>query len=216
MENPTAGSAQQIASTTRPIRIWPMVVLAVTGLTCMTVPTLLGMADSFRFMTLAFGAALHLLLLQPIRFGKDQMLIASGEGDGTSLVEIKHTDENWQATKKWSSARLRPDFNDVVVVDSMILGLTKGLLTCVDSANGEMLWKKFRFGSGQLIALPNQNCVLVLSEAGELSLIRVGPKEPTLLHAWQGIQGKTWNHPVLVKNRIYCRSAEEIACYALE
>ncbi len=193
-----------------------MVVLAVTGLTCMTVPTLLGMADSFRFMTLAFGAALHLLLLQPIRFGKDQMLIASGEGDGTSLVEIKHTDENWQATKKWSSARLRPDFNDVVVVDSMILGLTKGLLTCVDSANGEMLWKKFRFGSGQLIALPNQNCVLVLSEAGELSLIRVGPKEPTLLHAWQGIQGKTWNHPVLVKNRIYCRSAEEIACYALE
>ncbi len=155
-------------------------------------------------------------MLQPIRFGKDQLLIASGEGDGTSLVEIKHTGENWQASKKWSSARLRPDFNDVVVVDSMILGLTKGLLTCVDSATGEMHWKKFRFGSGQLIALPNQNCVLVLSESGELSLIRVGPKEPTLLHAWQGIQGKTWNHPVLVKNRIYCRSAEEIACYELE
>ena len=98
----------------------------------------------------------------------------------------------------------------------MILGLTKGLLTCVDSATGDLHWKKFRFGSGQLIALPTQKCVLVLSEAGELSLIRVSTKEPTLLTTWPGIQGKTWNHPVLVKNRIYCRSAEEMACYELE
>jgi len=155
-------------------------------------------------------------MLQPIQFSKDQMLIASGEGDGTCLVDIKHTGETWQATKKWCSTRLRPDFNDVVVVDSMVLGLTKGLLTCLDSATGELHWKKFRFGSGQLIALPTQNCVLVLSEAGELSLIRVSPKEPTLLTTWPGIQGKTWNHPVLVKNRIYCRSAEEMACYGLE
>ena len=155
-------------------------------------------------------------MLQPIQFGKDQMLIASGEGDGTSLVDIKHTGESWQATKKWSSTRLRPDFNDVVVIDSMILGLTKGLLTCVDSATGDLHWKKFRFGSGQLIALPTQKCVLVLSEAGELSIIRVSTKEPTLLTTWPGIQGKTWNHPVLVKNRIYCRSAEEMACYELE
>ncbi len=155
-------------------------------------------------------------MLQPILFGKDQILIASGEGDGTSLVDIKHTGDSWQASKKWSSTRLRPDFNDVVVIDSMILGLTKGLLTCVDSATGELRWKKFRFGSGQLIALPTQGCVLVLSEAGELSLIRVSPKEPTLLITWPGIQGKTWNHPVLVENRIYCRSAEEMACYELE
>lgn len=155
-------------------------------------------------------------MLQPIRFGKDQLLVASGEGDGTSLVDIKHTGDTWEATKKWSSARLRPDFNDVVVVDSMILGLTKGLLTCIDSTTGELLWKKFRFGSGQLIALPTQHCVLVLSESGELSLIRVSPKEPSLLTSWAGIQGKTWNHPVLVKNRVYCRSAEEIACYELE
>ncbi len=155
-------------------------------------------------------------MLQPIQFGKDQLLIASGEGDGTFLVDIKHHGGTWDASKKWTSTRLRPDFNDVVVVDSMILGLTKGILTCIESATGEMLWKKFRFGSGQLIGLPNQHCVLVLSEAGELSLIRVSPKEPSLLTSWPGIQGLTWNHPVLVKNRVYCRSAEEIACYELE
>lgn len=155
-------------------------------------------------------------MLQPLQVGKDQLLIASGEGSGTILVDIKHNGDTWDATTKWSSTRLRPDFNDVVAVDSMILGLTKGLLTCIDSATGEMLWKKFRFGGGQLIGLPNQHCVLVLSETGELSLIRVGRTEPNLLTSWQGIQGKTWNHPVLVKNRVYCRSAEEIACYELE
>ena len=155
-------------------------------------------------------------MLQPIQFSKDQVLIASGEGEGTCLVDVKHSGDAWQATKKWTSARLRPDFNDVVVVDKMILGLTKGLLTCIDSATGDMHWKKFRFGSGQLIALPIQSCVLVLSETGELSLIRVDSKEPTVLSSWPAVQGKTWNHPVLVKNRIYCRSAEEMACYELE
>ena len=67
-----------------------------------------------------------------------------------------------------------------------------------------------------LAASELRSSIEVLSEAGELSLIRVRPEGPTLLTTWPGIKGKTWNHPELVKNRIYCRSAEEMACYELE
>lgn len=155
-------------------------------------------------------------MLLPIQLAKNKLLLASGEGDGTGLYEIQHVGEEWRAVEKWSSSRLRPDFNDVVVLDDFILGLTKGLLTCVDSKDGQMLWKKFRFESGQLIALPNQHCVLVLSEQGELNLIRIEANEPKLLLNWAAIQGKTWNHPVLVGNQVFCRNAEEIACYSLE
>ena len=31
----------------------------------------------------------------------------------------------------------------------------------------------------------------------------------------QALTGKTWNHPVLIGNRLYLRNAEEAACYEL-
>ena len=39
--------------------------------------------------------------------------------------------------------------------------------------------------------------------------------EPEELGQFQAIDGKTWNHPVLVANRLYVRNGEEIACYEL-
>jgi outer membrane protein assembly factor BamB len=161
------------------------------------------------------GAGIGNVMLQPFQFGADQIFVASGEGDGSCLYKIIRNGDQWQADRKWSSSRLRPDFNDVVLVDKMFLGLTKGLLTCIDSENGEMLWKKLRFASGQLIALPGHSAVLVVSEQGELSLVQVDRSGPKVVHSWQGVAGKTWNHPVLVGKRVYCRSAEEIACYEL-
>jgi hypothetical protein len=32
---------------------------------------------------------------------------------------------------------------------------------------------------------------------------------------FQALRGKTWNHPALVRGRLYVRNAEEIACYEL-
>jgi outer membrane protein assembly factor BamB len=162
------------------------------------------------------SAGIGNMSLMPLLFRKDQLLVPSGDGDGSCLVEVKHIQEDWQVNKQWTSSRLRPDFNDVVVVDELVLGLTKGMLTCVDSSDGKLLWKKFRFGSGQVIGLPSHRAVMVISEQGEINLIRVSTKEPTVIHAWPAVTGKTWNHPVLVGNRVYCRSTEEIACYELK
>ena len=55
MQSTNHHSSQTAIQTPKTVRIWPQVLLAVTGLCCMGVPTLFGMADSVRFLTLALG-----------------------------------------------------------------------------------------------------------------------------------------------------------------
>lgn len=123
--------------------------------------------------------------------------------------------KSWTIEKKWQQSIFLSEFSDPAVQDGMLLGICKGLLTAIDLETGKRLWKKFRFGGGQMISLADQKAVLAISEEGKLSLIRIEREGPQLLQQWQAIEGKTWNHPIIVGNRVYCRNYEQIACFEL-
>ncbi len=53
----------------------------------------------------------------------------------------------------------------------------------------------------------------MLSEQGELVLIQANPSKLDEVARAKVLEGKTWNHPVLVGNRVYVRNAEEAACF---
>ena len=57
--------------------------------------------------------------------------------------------------------------------------------------------------------------LLVISEKGEVVLVRANPEKLEELGRFSAIEGKTWNHPVLVGNRLYVRNAATAACYEL-
>ena len=77
---------------------------------------------------------------------------------------------------------------------------------CLSSLRG---WKKGRYGHGQVLLLPDADQLLVLAETGELVLLRTDPEKLTELARIEVFDGKTWNHPVLVGDRLYLRNAEE-------
>ena len=72
-----------------------------------------------------------------------------------------------------------------------------------------------RYGRGQVMLLPDQELLLVVSEAGELVLLAANSKERKELGRFQALEGKTWNHPVVRGDRVYLRNAEQMACYAI-
>ena len=99
--------------------------------------------------------------------------------------------------------------NDYTAHEGSLYGFDPTILSCVDLETGERCWKGGRYGAGQLLLLPDAAQLLVTAENGDLVLVRASPERHEELTRMKVFEGKTWNHPVLVGDRLYLRNAEE-------
>ncbi len=157
-------------------------------------------------------------IVQPAIVGSD-VLIGSGSGlaehSGVVRLQVAHGPSGWTVTERWSSAGLKPYFNDFVVHNGHAFGFDGSILACIDLEDGTRKWKGGRYGHGQIILLPDQNLLLVLSEEGELALVRATADKFTEVARVPALEGKTWNHPVLVGDLLLVRNGEQMAAFRL-
>jgi outer membrane protein assembly factor BamB len=153
--------------------------------------------------------------LQPQLIDGDSLLLPSSMPTGTRRISVTKNDSGWSAKEKWTSRSLKPDFNDLVVHDGHIYGFDMTIFTCVDLETGDRVWKRGRYGSGQVLLLKQSETLLVVTEKGAIVLLKADPSGHQELARIEAVEGKTWNHPVVVGDRLYVRNAKEAACYRL-
>lgn len=151
-------------------------------------------------------------IVQPAVIGND-VLIGTGYGLGTIRVSVQLQEDRWNTKELWKSIALKPYFNDFVVANNCAYGFDKNIFTCVDLNTGNRMWKRGRFGHGQVLLIEDDDLLLVLSESGELVLLRVNSRKLELLHRFPALNGKTWNHPVIANGKLYVRNSVEAACF---
>lgn len=78
-------------------------------------------------------------------------------------------------------------------------------LRCVDWKTGQVKWSEKGFGQGNLVGSADGK-LLVLSETGELSLVKANPEKFELLGRAQVLGGKCWTSPVVANGRLYARN----------
>jgi outer membrane protein assembly factor BamB len=136
-------------------------------------------------------------------------------GNGIRRLAVARGPAGWAAEERWTSIGLKPYFNDYVVHDGHAYGFDGRILSCIDLTDGSRKWKGGRYGHGQLVVLPEQDLLLVLSEDGELALVRAAPDRFTEVARFPVLEGKTWNHPVIVGDVLLARNGQEIAAFRL-
>ena len=151
---------------------------------------------------------------QPRLIDGNKLLVGALGGLGTSLIEVSHSAGKWTVATQWDSKALKPEFPDFVIYNNYAYGFDLGIFCCINLADGKRTWKEGRYGRGQVMLLPDRGLLLVISETGELVLLAADPGAHQELGRFQALEGKTWNHPVVIGDRIYLRNAQEMACYA--
>ncbi|WP_419193329.1 PQQ-binding-like beta-propeller repeat protein [Kolteria novifilia] len=154
-------------------------------------------------------------VVQPLLVGEQQVLLGTGYGMGSRLINVARSGDEWTASEEWTSRNLKPYFNDTVVYGDALYGFDGNIFTCVDLKTGDRAWKRGRYGNGQVLLLEDQGLLLVLSEKGEVVLLEATPEKHRELAKFKAIDGKTWNHPVVAHGTLYVRNGEEAAAFAL-
>ena len=136
-------------------------------------------------------------------------------GQGLRRLAVAKASSGWTVEERWTSRALKPYFNDFVVHEGHAYGFDGSILASMDLADGTRTWKGGRYGQGQMVLLPDQDLLLVLSEEGELALVSATPDKFTEVARFKAVEGKTWNHPVLIGDILLVRNGEEMAAFRL-
>ena len=150
---------------------------------------------------------------QPIAVSDNRLFISSGYGKGAAVVEISKSGDGFAARTIWENTAMKNKFNSSIFHEGYIYGLDEGILTCVDVATGERKWKGGRYGYGQMLLASGH--LIVLSDTGELALVKATPDRHTEVAKFAALEGKTWNYPALAGGRLLVRNANQMACYNL-
>ncbi|MYD85292.1 MAG: PQQ-binding-like beta-propeller repeat protein [Acidobacteria bacterium] len=152
-------------------------------------------------------------IAQPLVTSDTRIFLSAGYGKGAALVELTRTGDRFVAETVWETNRMKNKFSSSVLIDGYIYGLDRAILACIDAATGELMWKGGRYGFGQLLAAGDH--LVVLTERGDLVLVRATPDGHDEIAGFRAIEGKTWNVPAMAGGRILVRNARQMAAFDL-
>jgi hypothetical protein len=153
--------------------------------------------------------------LQPRVVGDDTILLPTPMSGGTRAIRLTKAQGQFVAEELWTSRNLKADFTDLVTYHGYAFGNDAGIWTCIDLKTAERKWKGGRYGKGQALLLEKSGLLLIAAEDGQVALVPANPNGYTEVASFKALDGKAWNHPVLVSDRLFLRNAEEAAAYKL-
>jgi len=161
----------------------------------------------------AFPGQLDMNCSQPVVVDEAHVLLSSAPGPGAALLEITKTGETYAARAVWQNNRMKNKFNSSVLYQGFIYGFDEAILACIDPQTGEVKWKGGRYGYGQLLLAGGY--LVVVTEQGDVVLVRATPEGHRELARFSAIEGRTWNIPAIDNGLLLVRNSSEMACFRL-
>ena len=153
--------------------------------------------------------------LQPTIIGEDVVLLPTPMSEGTRAIRVSKKGDQLAAEELWTTKHMKPDFTELIAHKGYLYGIDGSMFSCVDIKTGTRTWKDGRYGKGEAVLLDSSDQILIAAEDGRVVLLQLDPTAHKEITSFQALKGKTWNHPVIVGNRLLVRNGSEAACYEL-
>jgi outer membrane protein assembly factor BamB len=150
---------------------------------------------------------------QPLVIGDNRVFLSSGYGTGAAVIELTPAASGFSVREVWRNSRMKNQFSSSVLHEGFIYGLDESILACIDAVTGDPKWKGGRYGYGQVMLASGH--LIVLTESGELALVRATPTRHEEIARFPVLDGKTWNHPAMSDGYLLVRNINEMAAFDL-
>jgi outer membrane protein assembly factor BamB len=152
--------------------------------------------------------------ISPVVSG-DIVYCSAAYGIGSSACRVSKSGNGFTATRLWyqPASVMNNHWSTPVCANGYLYGLFgqkkfgSTPLDCVEMATGRILWSQEGFGPGGCTLV--NGYVLVLSDAGDLVLVKATPTAYTEAARSHVLAGKCWNYASISNGRIYARSTKE-------
>lgn len=150
---------------------------------------------------------------QPMAIDDSRVFLSSSYGGGAAVIELSRDADRVSVREVWRNTRMKNRFSSSVLHDGIIYGLDESILAAIDAGTGELKWKGGRYGYGQLLLADGH--LIVLTENGDLALVRATPDRHEELTRFHVLDGKTWNVPAIAGGYLLVRNLAEMAAFDL-
>jgi len=156
---------------------------------------------------------------QPVVIGDNRVFISTGYGTGAAVIELTPAGgaalqgPRFSVREVWRNIRMKNQFSSSLLHEGYLYGLDESILACVDAATGELTWKGGRYGYGQVMLADGH--LIVLTEGGDIALVRATPAKHEEISRFTVFDAKTWNHPAISNGILLVRNLAEMAAFDL-
>lgn len=148
------------------------------------------------------------------------VLISSGENHGSTMLKIGAKSDDFKVSRIWEStgggSAMRNEWQTAIHLDGYLYAFdnvgSAGPVThlvCIKAATGEPVWRKNRFGKGNMIAADGK--LFASTMKGELVVVRATPDGYEELGR-SNVIGTTRQAPALANGHLFLRDSNEIVC----
>ena len=173
----------------------------------------INLSDGAPLWNVPWGTQFKINAAQPVAVDEDHLLIASGYGQGAALLQVLADGDSLSTKTIWQKNTLKSRFNSPVLFEGHVYGFDESIMACIDVRTGERKWKGGRYGYGQVLLADGH--LIVLSEKGEVVLVKATPESHQELARFSALEGKTWNVPAIADGKLLVRNQTEMAAYRL-
>jgi outer membrane protein assembly factor BamB len=154
----------------------------------------------------------------PLWGDQDQILfLSSAYRAGSQAIRLQRSGELTQVEELWFDGRTKFQFLNAVRIGDRVYGTTgqsgTAFLTALDVRTGESPWRHRGFGQSSLLYADGK--LIVLTEDGELVLVRPSREGAEELARASVFDTRSWAAPTLVGSTLYARDRAKIVALDL-